>query len=823
MVGIVVVSHSAALADGVVELAREMGGEELALVAAGGTEDGGLGTDAERVRAAIAGAMSPDGVLVLMDLGSALMSAELAVELLEEASGPVTLSAAPLVEGTVAAAVAARGGAELDDVAAQARGALAMKTAQLGDEGEAMPAAAPQSSPPDAEARIVLANPLGLHARPAAQLVAAARGFEAGVELARGDGPPAPADSLTAVLGLAVRRGDELRVLARGRQAPAAVAALRALAEAGFGEIGESAAPSPLGVRPGAELRGPPVEAPAAGAVLHGLPAAAGIARGPASLLSAAAAGVDLDRRAGPVEEERARLDGALAAAAEAIAADRAAVAERGGESAAAIFDAHGALLADPALLHPARTAIADGRSAEAAIDAAARAVEERYRGFPDPLLRERAADVRDVARRVLAALGGAAALAPEGIVIADELTPGGAAALDPDRVRGVATARGTPTAHGAILARALGLPAVVGLGPALLAVPAGTELLLDGDAGTVRVDPPAEALAAARAAGERMGRRRAEARRHADEPARTRDGETIEVRANVASAAEAARAVELGADGVGLLRTEFLYLDRPELPGEDEQADILRAIARALGGRPLVVRTLDAGADKPLPALPMEPEANPFLGLRGIRLTLQRPELLATQLRALLRVAAEHPVSAMLPMVATVAELDAARELLEQARAQTGIDAPMALGIMVEVPAAALGARRLAARADFFSIGTNDLTQYTMAAERGDARLGALLSGPQPAVLALVAAAVRGAQAHRRPVAVCGELAGDPAAALLLAGLGVDELSVAPALVAEVKAALREVEMSRLREVAAAALEAPDGAAARALAAALL
>ena len=228
-------------------------------------------------------------------------------------------------------------------------------------------------------------------------------------------------------------------------------------------------------------------------------------------------------------------------------------------------------------------------------------------------------------------------------------------------------------------------------------------------------------------------------------------------------------------------------------------------------------MRTLDAGADKPLPALPMPAEDNPFLGVRGIRLALARPEVLATQLRAILRVAAEHPVKAMLPMVATLGEITAARELLDAARRETGIDAPMELGIMVEVPAAALAAARLAAHVDFFSLGTNDLTQYTMAAERGDARLAPLLAGPQPAVLRLVAATVAGAAAHGRWVGVCGELAGDPAAAVLLAGLGVTELSMAAALVPEVKAALREVSLADARAAAEAALDTDDADAARA------
>ena len=273
---------------------------------------------------------------------------------------------------------------------------------------------------------------------------------------------------------------------------------------------------------------------------------------------------------------------------------------------------------------------------------------------------------------------------------------------------------------------------------------------------------------------------------------------------ANLGSTAEARRAVDAGAEGVGLLRTEFLFLDRATLPSEDEQTEQLTEIATALAGRPLIVRTLDAGADKPLPALPMAPEQNPFLGVRGIRLSLARPELLATQLRAALRVAdAGHPLKLMLPMVATLDEITATKELLQQARLETGIDAPIELGIMVEIPAAALTAARLAPHVDFFSIGTNDLTQYTMAAERGDARLAALLDGPQPAVLRLVHETVRAATAAGRWVGVCGELAGDPAAAVLLAGLGVTELSMAPGLIAGVKQALRSVSLAAARDAA--------------------
>jgi phosphocarrier protein FPr len=841
VVGIVVVSHSDALAEGVVTLARQMGTDDLALEAAGGTEEPGvLGTDAERVRAAIERAMSDDGVLVLMDLGSALMSAEFAVELLGEAPGRVLLSEAPLVEGAVAAAAAASGGASLEEVAAEARGALAMKSSQLGVAEEApAPAASADAGPeptPDAEAALTVRNAIGLHARPAARFVETARGFDAEVRVAKApDGQPVKATSLTNVVALGARFGDTLMVSASGSQADQAIEALRALADEGFGD-GIAAQPpaaqrSPGPVRPVAPVAssssvsvGAPPRTGPPPARLSGVPASAGVAVGPAHHLHGAFAPPP-DRAASDPADERQRLGEAIATAKTAIERDRETVAARAGRAEAAIFDAHLVLLDDEALLEPAQAAIEAGATAEHAWYDAAQEVAARYRGFEEPLLQERATDVLDVGRRVVNALtGDAGAGHAEGIVIAGELTPADAAGLDPAAVIAVATAHGTATAHAAILSRALGLPAVVGLGDAVLAIPEGATVLLDGDDGTLQLDPPQDVLQAASDRRERATQRHARARERAHEPGATKDGTRIEVFANLGSAAEAARAVELGAEGVGLLRTEFLFLDRPELPDEHEQADTLREIAQALQGRPLVVRTLDAGADKPLPALPMPPETNPFLGVRGIRLTLERRDVLATQFRAILRVAAEHPVKVMLPMVATLEEIEAARALLDQAREDTGVDAPsLELGIMVEIPAAALTAARLAGHVDFFSLGTNDLTQYTMAAERGDERLAPLLTGPQPAVLRLVQETVNGARSHGRWVGVCGELAGDPPTALLLAGLGVTELSMAPALVAEVKEALRSVELADAQAAAQQALTVDSAAAARALAAALL
>ena len=739
------------------------------------------------------------------------------------------MSEAPLVEGAVAAAVAARGGSTLEEVAAEASGALAMKASQLG----ALPAPPPdgfgptEPAPVDAEASLLVRNEIGLHARPAARFVQTVRGFDAEVRVAKAPASePVRASSLTNVVALGARFGDTLLVSAAGPEAREAIAALQALADEGFGD-GVAARPAvPTAAAPpqAPGVSAAPVSAPAPGEVLTGVPGSPGLAVGAAVLLDGSS-GPPADRPADAPEAERARLERAIATAREAIEYDRETVAARAGRAESEIFDAHLELLADEAMLDPADAAIGTGATAERAFYDAAQLVAARYRALDQPLLQERAVDVLDVGRRVVRALTGSTDGGPAtaGIVIARELTPADTAALDPALVLGLATAHGTATAHAAILARGLGLPAVVGLGEAVLGIEGGTTVLLDGEAGTLQVDPPADAVADAQERRRRGEERRAAARARAHELGALRDGTRIEVFANLGSAADAVRAVQFGAEGVGLLRTEFLFLDRTELPGDEEQAETLFEIARALDGRPLIVRTLDAGADKPLAALPMPPEANPFLGVRGIRVALVRPDVLATQFRAILRVAAEHPVSVMLPMVATASEILAARAVLDQARSATGIEVPLELGIMVEVPAAALRAAQLAEHAAFFSVGTNDLTQYTMAAERGDERLAPLLSGPQPAVLRLIRTTVQGAAPRGRMVGVCGELAGDPPSAVLLAGLGVTELSMAPALVPDVKAALREVDFQSAQKAATAALEADDAAAARALASALL
>jgi multiphosphoryl transfer protein len=798
VVGLVIVSHSATLAAGVVELARQMGGEDVAIEAAGGMADppGEIGTDMALVLAAIEAAASDDGVLVLMDLGSAVMSAEMAAEMVEGTE--VLLCEAPLVEGAVAAAARARTGASLAEVAAEARSAIGMKAAQLGVETAAPDAPATSDLAEAQELRLEVPNKLGLHARPAARFVETASRFDATVTVAdqtTGRGP-ADARSLSALITLGAHQGHEILVRAAGPEATQALAALRELADAGFGdENGEA----PVAAAP------PPPPAPTvATGTLQGVPASSGIAIAPARQVRGSDP-LTYDVRgltpSGSPAEEWQRLEGARAAARAEITEDRARVAREAGEAEAGIFDAHLLLLDDAALLGPAKEAVDGGASAVAAWRDAAVATAETYRGLDDPYLQERADDVEDVGGRVLRQLvraGVVPAITEPGILVARDLTPGDAARLDRELVQGLAVARGGATSHAAILARALRIPSVVGLGEGVLAIEEGTMLIVDGDAGTVAVDPPGDELASRQRDKEEGERREAAARERARAPAQLRDGDVIEVAANIGRPTEAVEAVELGADGVGLLRTEFLFLDRDEAPSQIMQEAIYGAIAVALEGRPLIIRTLDAGADKPLPFLDQPPEDNPFLGVRGIRLGLANPELLRTQLRAIAAVAENFPVKVMFPMVATLDEFRAAREMVE---------ADIEVGVMLEVPAVALQADAFAREVDFFSVGTNDLTQYTMAAERGNEALAPLLAGPQAPVLRLIESAVEAANAHGRWVGVCGELAGDPEAAVILTGLGVRELSMAAGRIPAVKDALRAVSRDEAREAARRAL----------------
>jgi phosphoenolpyruvate-protein phosphotransferase/dihydroxyacetone kinase phosphotransfer subunit len=836
VVGIVVVSHSYDIAQGAAALARQMAGDDVRIEIAGGLDEPEhpIGTDAMLVMAAIERAWSDDGVLVLMDLGSAVLSAEMALDFLdEEKRAKVLLTDAPIVEGAVAAAVTARIGASLDQVAAEAAGGLAGKSAHLGAEiahaGGASPAGgaggstAAAASAGDGTARTIqlaVDLPHGLHARPAARFVQTVSGFDADVTVRNVTTGTARvhARSLNAVATLGVTSGHVIEVTAAGPQADDALDAVTALAQRRWDEIAEDLADGGDGATAPASAGG---LSPSDGA-LSGVAASPGYAVGEARRSRVPDIVVPDDLEAGSPDDERAALDSALAAIREDIARQRDDARARLGAGRAAIFDAHLLFLQDEALLGPVARAIDTGAPAPRAWRDTMDALTRTWEALDDAYLRERAGDLRSVGRQVLARLLGADDPRPQldaaGILVAVDLEPADTVGLDPAICLGIATARGGPTSHAAVLARALAIPAVVGLGDAIATIPDGTPLALDGVAGVVHVRPDAALAAELRAARDERTATLREARTRAHGPAVTLDGETIEVAANIGTPVEVPAAVEAGADGVGLFRTEFLFMGRDAMPDEDEQEAAYRAAADALDGRPLLVRTLDAGADKPLPYLGQDPEANPFLGVRGLRLGLTRPELLDAQLRALLRVAAERPVRVMFPMVATLAELLAARSALDRARTATGVDAPIEVGVMIEVPSAALTAAHMAAEVDFFSVGTNDLTQYTLAADRGNDHVAALTDPLHPAVLRLIAMAADAARAREAWVGVCGELAGDASACALLLGLGVRELSMSAPAIATVKDAVRATRLDDAERLAAEALAAPDAEAVRAL-----
>ena len=556
---------------------------------------------------------------------------------------------------------------------------------------------------------------------------------------------------------------------------------------------------------------------------LRGIAASRGIAIGPAFHFRRA----DLRFERCTVEDpaaEWARLEAALETAREQLADVYAKAEAESGTEEAAIFQAHALMLEDPELLDTVRTAIEERYvNAEAALSDAAEMYAQMLEALTDEYLSARAADVRDVAARVLRILLGvaespAAKLTIPSIILARDLTPSDTVMLDKLLVLGFCTTEGGATSHTAILARGLGLPAVVGAGPDVLEVPDSATLALDGSEGVLLVDPDEETVVEYQARQEAVTTVLAQAQKMAHEPAVTRDGHRVEVVANIGNVEGAQAALEAGAEGVGLLRTEFLYLERDHLPDEDEQYRAYRAIVDVFANLPVILRTLDIGGDKDLPYLELPHEMNPFLGLRAIRLCLARPELFKPQLRAALRAGAGRNLKVMFPMIAAVAEVRAARAVLEECRAELlaegqPVAEEMEVGIMVEIPAAALMADHLAAEVDFFSIGTNDLSQYTLAADRTNAQVAPLATGFQPAVLRLVRDVIAAAHAQDKWVGLCGELAGEPLAIPILLGLGLDEFSMNSPAIPLAKQIIRTLTLDEAREVARAALglESPD------------
>ncbi|HEY8510152.1 MAG TPA: phosphoenolpyruvate--protein phosphotransferase, partial [Steroidobacteraceae bacterium] len=550
---------------------------------------------------------------------------------------------------------------------------------------------------------------------------------------------------------------------------------------------------------------------------ISGVIAARGIAAGRAVHLRRAE--MVIDEQSQGVDVEQARFDRARREMRERLSS--LAVHQRGPRR--EILEAHLQFLDDPELIAATREGIAQGKSAAVAWQIAVRAQVRALGSLNDARLRERADDLRDVEAQLLAELTGeSATLAPElpehAIVLAKDLLPSQFVALNASRVAGICTAEGGATSHVAILAASMDIPTLVAAGPRILDVPENAELVLDAEQGWLNVSPTPAELQHAKDSVARHRARLAEDLSHAQRECFTSDGVRIHIYANAGSLAEARAAVAHGAEGCGLLRTEFLFLDRATAPDEREQATQYARIAATFGGRPVAIRTLDVGGDKPLRYLPLAAEENPALGVRGIRASLLHPQLLRTQLRAILGAAASGECRILLPMVTDADEIRAVRAMLAELQQEMKLEKRVPLGAMIETPAAALMAEQIAREADFLSIGTNDLTQYTLAVDRGNAALADRLDALHPAVLRLISRVARAAEERRRELAVCGGLASDPEATPILIGLGVRELSMVTAAIPRQKSFIRSLNSVDCAALAREALQLEDAGSVRSL-----
>ncbi|MBR9856322.1 MAG: phosphoenolpyruvate--protein phosphotransferase [Gammaproteobacteria bacterium] len=674
-----------------------------------------------------------------------------------------------------------------------------------------------QQGPPFAnrhQRSAVVRNTYGLHARPGAMLVQAAKPFEADIQVCNLDGDEhwVSAKSLMQVIGLGVKHGHRLLFRAEG---PDAEPALNALAEAVDRGLGEPFVP-PEPKADTVDIHEP--HAIALNTQVQGVAASPGMAIGP--IFVDAPVQFDYPQQAENAEAEQQKLEGAIE---QASAELNATLRQTRDTQARDMMRMHRELLADASLMQGVNCRIKQGLSAAAAwwseIDAAA----GRQAASSDALLAERAADIRDIGRRVMAILCHRHLPPPPThpyLWLAQDIGPSQLVNLDTTRVLGLVTVGGGASSHSTILARALGIPALVAVDEAVMTLPSGTEAILDGDDGTLWIAPEAAVLEQARAQQQEEQGRIAQDWMHRHEAAVTQDGHRVEVAANLGDTARVKEVADVGAAGVGLLRTEFMFMTRSRSPDLKDQLALYRQAFDALEGKPLLVRTLDVGGDKPLPYWPMPKEDNPFLGVRGIRLCMQKPDVLETQLRALLMAAGDRPLRIMFPMVADWSEWRWAKARFDTIQAEVQAT-NVQLGIMVEVPSAALNAAVFAEEVDFFSIGTNDLTQYTLAMDRGNGGLARLSDGLHPSVLRLIKMTVDAAHAKSKWVGLCGELGSDPQALPLLLGLGMDELSVSLKRVPLIKAQVREWRLSTCRQLAEQALQAVDAPAVRRLVAA--
>jgi len=486
------------------------------------------------------------------------------------------------------------------------------------------------------------------------------------------------------------------------------------------------------------------------------------------------------------------------------------------GEKEANIFQAQLLMLEDPAFVAEVENKIKSGKSAEVAVNEVVKSLISTFSAIKDEYLKERALDIEDIGERVIRNLLGykdSLELAQKAVVIAENLTPSDTARMDIKKVLGFATEVGGATSHTAIIAREYGIPAVVGVGNVTEKVKPGELVIVDGNNGLVIVNPDQKTVNRYVKISGEIKQRFEELKKFAFLPAVTADGHRIEVAANIGNLNEVKLALTYGAEGIGLLRTEFLYLDRTTPPNEEEQFKVYSQIAQSLGEKPVIIRTLDVGGDKPLPYLKMSKELNPFLGWRGIRISIEELDIFKEQLRAILRASVYGNLKIMFPMISTLEEVKTAKNILNEAKEElrsrsVPFKEDVEVGIMIETPSAALMADALASEVDFFSIGTNDLTQYTLAVDRTNERVSGLYDALHPAVIRLIDKTVKAAHKRGKWTGICGELASDPEAIPILIGLGLDELSVNPPSVTNVKKLVRSISYNEAKQLAKKAIK---------------
>lgn len=666
-----------------------------------------------------------------------------------------------------------------------------------------------------AMASVVLANEHGLHTRPATVLSELAKQATGEIKVAVDHGAYVSAKSLTRLLSLGVSKGQTLKFIAE--PATDAVAHLPRLVEAVKAGLGEAVSRQSVIADAGTlvDMTTSSSKAIIFGTKCHAVGASQGLAVGEAYI-------VKDERHIYPMtaqipSEEMARLLTAI----EAVKTDLAAlVTHAKNPEIVQIFTAHIALLEDEEVIYGAKDALDDGLSAPAAWHGFIEQLAKTQASLSNHLLAERAQDLRDIGQKVLLKLlGKTQKQAPQNpyVLIKEDLLPSDVANLDSTRVLGIITAVGGASSHSAIVARALGIPAVVGAGHDILEIGDTTQVLLNGGEGWFVVEPSDALIADCQKVQIAHHEQRRLAIQHATDPAITTDGHRVEIAANLGNVADTANAVANGAEGVGLLRTELIFMSHSQVPDITTQIADYEQVFDALDGRPLVVRVLDIGGDKALPYLPMPSEDNPFLGLRGIRLLLERPDFLRSQLIALIQASRGRDLRIMFPMIGRLEEWRAARKILDDVLVEHPHD-HLQVGMMLEVPSAAVMVDHFAKEVDFFSIGTNDLTQYVLAIDRGHPQLSKDADGLHPSVLRLIAQTVTAAHAHGKWVGVCGELASDPQAVPILIGLGVDELSMSDSNIAVIKAQVRTMNYLAATALAKQALECQTAKQVRAL-----